>query len=551
MKTRNASNSSGAAPLCGVLVLLIASTFVGVDASPAEVVDRGAIARPTVHDRLSLPRIIVTTDGEADDINSFIRLLYYANELDIAGLVYSSSVHHWTGDGVHTLKQAREAGLTGSYRGETAGSAARSDDARAWRWEPVGWMERNLLEGYARIYPNLLQHDPNYPSPAHLWSKVAVGNVRWENEFHTDTAGSELIKAALLDEDRRKLYLQAWGGANTIARALLSIETQFKSTPEWNAIQAKVNGKAVLVAIGQQDNAWQDYISRSWPDIPLVDFNGAFGGFSSYMRSQVPPDILPYYRAGFWSKHIKYGHGPLLEGYGLIGDGTWFEGEGDNPGWQPGQAKDLSTFKYFGFLTGFERLDWTGEGDTPAFISLIPTGLRFIENPNLGSWGGRLQQSATRGLSWVAARDANPHTGQPTAPYTVIRWMPEIANDFAARADWGVSSRFEDANHPPRIVVGGADRTAAAGESVDLDFRVADPDGDRLAVHWWIYTDASTAAGAVVAPRGSGRAGVFAGHVKVPASAAAGERIVVVANVVDAGVPALTRHAQFVITVAR
>ena len=118
----------------------------------------------------SRPRTIVTTDSEADDINSFLRLLYYANELDIIGLFYNSSVHHWQGDGVHTLREAQEAGLITSFMGETAGSDARSDDAMTWRWEPMGWMERILLDDYSQIYPNLLKHDPHYPSPAHLWA---------------------------------------------------------------------------------------------------------------------------------------------------------------------------------------------------------------------------------------------------------------------------------------------------------------------------------------------------------------------------------------------
>ena len=42
-----------------------------------------------------------------------------------------------------------------------------------------------------------------------------------------DTPGSDLIKELLLDHDRRPLYLQAWGGTNTIARALKSIEDQY------------------------------------------------------------------------------------------------------------------------------------------------------------------------------------------------------------------------------------------------------------------------------------------------------------------------------------
>ena len=36
------------------------------------------------------PRTIVTTDGECDDYDSFIRLLLYANDLDIDAIVYSA-----------------------------------------------------------------------------------------------------------------------------------------------------------------------------------------------------------------------------------------------------------------------------------------------------------------------------------------------------------------------------------------------------------------------------------------------------------------------------
>ncbi|NDE60986.1 MAG: DUF1593 domain-containing protein, partial [Cyclobacteriaceae bacterium] len=49
------------------------------------------------------PRTIITTDGEIDDVDSFIRLLLYANEFRIEGLIYSSSMWHYKGDGKGTL----------------------------------------------------------------------------------------------------------------------------------------------------------------------------------------------------------------------------------------------------------------------------------------------------------------------------------------------------------------------------------------------------------------------------------------------------------------
>ena len=129
--------------------------------------------------------------------------------------------------------------------------------------------------------------------------------------------------------------------------------------------------------------------------------------------------------------------------------------------------------------------------------------------------------------------------------------MPEIANDFAARADWGVSSRFEDANHAPTVHAEGRTQIAApAGGTVTLSVRADDPDGDPLAASWWIYVDASTLTGtaAVIGKKQQGME-IF-GTLTVPKSARQGERIVVVASISDRGTPSLTRYAQFVVTVS-
>lgn len=41
------------------------------------------------------PRIIVTTDDEADDRASFVRFLLTSNEFDVEAIVNSSSEFHW------------------------------------------------------------------------------------------------------------------------------------------------------------------------------------------------------------------------------------------------------------------------------------------------------------------------------------------------------------------------------------------------------------------------------------------------------------------------
>lgn len=48
------------------------------------------------------PRVIITSDLEVDDMNSFIHQSLFFNEIDLAGIVVSGSFCHFTGDGEHT-----------------------------------------------------------------------------------------------------------------------------------------------------------------------------------------------------------------------------------------------------------------------------------------------------------------------------------------------------------------------------------------------------------------------------------------------------------------
>ena len=63
------------------------------------------------------PRTIVTTDGELDDVDSFIRMLLYSNEYKVEGLVISSSQWHYKGDGKGT-KFTSEMDMTKKLYGE-------------------------------------------------------------------------------------------------------------------------------------------------------------------------------------------------------------------------------------------------------------------------------------------------------------------------------------------------------------------------------------------------------------------------------------------------
>jgi hypothetical protein len=155
-------------------------------------------------------------------------MLLYANEFKLEGLVYSSSMWHYKGDGKGT-KRVSEMEMTKKLYGE------KTD----LRWPGVTWMQ-DLVAAYEKIFPNLSTHAQGFPTPNYLRSFIKVGNIDFEGEMEKVTEGSEFIKEKLLDNTVEPLYLQVWGGTNTIARALKPIEEQYKNTPEWSKIYKKV-----------------------------------------------------------------------------------------------------------------------------------------------------------------------------------------------------------------------------------------------------------------------------------------------------------------------
>lgn len=107
-----------------------------------------------------------------------VRFLLYANEWDIEGIVTSSSQYHWQG----------------------------------YEWAGDDWIDP-YLDAYAKVYPNLIKHDPGFPTPDYLRERTRMGNVKAESEMEEVTEGSQLIVKVLLDDtDHRPIWLQAWGG---------------------------------------------------------------------------------------------------------------------------------------------------------------------------------------------------------------------------------------------------------------------------------------------------------------------------------------------------
>src|SRR4051794_1701944 len=359
-------------------------------------------------------RLVVLTDmgADNDDSQSLVRLLLYSNEIDIEGLIATTS----------TFMMDRT----------------------------NRWLIDSTLKAYSRVRPNLLKHDPRYPTAEHLSSITKSGIPEYGLGGvgpGKDSEGSRLLIAALKKNDPRPLWISIWGGANTLAQALWKLS----STEKTEALKSLVS-KLRVYAIGDQDDSGF-WLRREFPTLFWITPTGFNTGINSIEPGSNPELISPAWLA----KNIQQGHGPLGVVYPDIAYGM--------------------------------------EGDTPAFLSLIPNGLNDPSHPNYGGWGGRFalytppvlplnkmrpdgvpSQSVvvpvpdTRPI-WTASEDqyTGPMARAPRRPrgaaasadqtplpknagVTLWRWREDFQNDFAARMEW-TTNPYSETNHPPFVVL--------------------------------------------------------------------------------------------------
>jgi len=410
------------------------------------------------------PRIIVTTDGEIDDRCSMVRFLMYANEWDIEGLIYSSSRFHWLGQ----------------------------------TWSGVEWLNAQI-DQYARVYDRLKQHADGYPTPEELKRLVYVGNIMNVGEMEEESPGADRIVRVLLDDKPGPVYLQAWGGTNTIAKALAKIQKEHSAQIE------KVSRKAIVYIILDQDDTFRKYIEPNWPKVQVLGSFRQFGALAYAWSRLTPAPQRVFFERPWMEGNITVDRGPLAGAY------------------EPSNGAFRS------------------EGDSPAFMHQIEVGLRSLENPSYGGWGGRFVQEKPGVTNvWKDAEDDGDL-------YKAIwRWAEAFQNDWAARADWCVKP-WREANHPPIINLDGPkDLNAAPGATVRLSVRgTVDPDGNKLSYSWWRYREPGTCTGEI-AIQDDDRAVASA---QIPATARPGETVHLIAEVTDAGTPPLTRYARVIVTV--
>ncbi|MBK5299119.1 MAG: DUF1593 domain-containing protein [Vicinamibacteria bacterium] len=458
-------------------------------------------------------RVVVMTDiaNEPDDQMSLVRFLVYANQFDVEGFIATTS----------TWMKTR----------------VRPD------------VILTLLDAYERVQPNLEAHQPGFPSAGALRAVVVAGQPAYGMAAvgaDRMSAGSELIVRAADRADNRPLWVLAWGGANTLAQALLHV----RATRTPAQVEALIT-KLRVYAISDQDDAGP-WLRREFPALHYIAMPSTQDGEE--------------YAAATWT--------------GISGDRFYKNAPG----------ADFATFTDEWVNTNVRAKGPLGalypypccihEGDTPSFMNLIDNGLAAAMSPAYGGWGGRYmwrQPSGEPRAFWTQGGDSYPGrdnsrdtvVGHDKQAYTsdqatIWRWRRVFQHDFAARMAWTIS-RPTEANHHPEVVVNGQSGRGPVEVDAVVDTPIAldaagtrDPDGQAVRYQWFFYPEAGAGIpGAPLVTPGARppelppRVGI--GNADAPLATVT-PRVAGIAHVIlaveDSGTPSLTSYRRVILRIA-
>lgn len=394
------------------------------------------------YETIERPRVIVLTDitNEPDDEESMVRLLVYANEFDIEGLIATTSV--WLRDKTRPEKI------------------------------------RERVEAYGRVRENLARHARGYPPAEELLGVIKSGRPEFGMQgvgAGKESEGSRHIIDVVDRADDRPVWISVWGGANCLAQALWDVRDR-RTQEELAAFVAKLR----VYTISDQDDsgAW---LRKMFPDL-------------FYIVTPSSVDYHEYYRATWTgiSGDRHYKNGPMHK-FELV-DNPWLEAniiEGHGP---LGALYPKLEYIMEGDTPSFLGLIDNGLGSaiSPSYGGW---GGRYV----LYRCHGETRPIWTNiddARDTVVAEDGRSYT---SAQATIWRWREAYQHDFAARMDWCVAEVRDEANHNPVAVLAGDESTAVGhrrvrpGEAVVLDASgTRDPDGDPVSYRWFVYREAGT-----------------------------------------------------------
>lgn len=316
------------------------------------------MAKQTNSQNLIKPRIIAMTDfppinviagstfkegeprhmySDPDDVQSLVRLLLYANDLEIEALVASA--------------------------GSLANIARKKNIL-------------DVLDVYEQVQPNLAKHDPRYPTADTLRAITVEGlDGTWGSpHFRTtglpiddmlgadkDTEASEAIIRIVDKPDDRPVWVCVWGGPCEVAQAIWKVQ-HTRSTKEFVQFISKLR----IFQIGRQDNT-ADWMLDNFPDLFIITSENNYKG----MAWDAPGSDHSLSDLKWANENLREGHGPLgaiypRSGWNAKTPGVW---EGDTP-------------SYLHLISAVR-------------------GVNDPDKPDQGGWGGKfIQPDSTKNHWW-------------------------------------------------------------------------------------------------------------------------------------------------------
>lgn len=446
-------------------------------------------------------RMIVLSDIEAevDDTESFVRLLLYSNQIDLKGLIATTSCWKKTSVAPETM--------------------------------------RKLIRAYEKVRPNLLKHEAGFPEAASLLNMVKQGPPKYGMlgvGDGKDSEGSDWIIKVLEENDDRPLWVTVWGGVNTLAQALYKIDhTQPKAEAK------KLISKLRVYAISDQDDSGI-WIRNNFPELfyivsPADDYGSAtWSAINSFI-----PGINNEKISNSWlAQNIQQGHGPLGAEYPDVAYGM----EGDTPSWLSLIPNGLSNPEHpewggWGGRYELYKPDFSKAKKGDSGVPFEPETRKIWTNAD-DSFSPCLPNDYGRAVKL----DTTIFTGYKV---TLWRWRDDFQNDFAARMDWCTKS-YAEANHPPVPVLAGPEEiTVKSGEGIGLDASGSyDPDGDNLSFLWFSYPEAGSYRKRIITDAQNSH-----GFWTVAPEVQKKETAHIILKVTDKGTPQLSRYKRIIVNI--
>jgi hypothetical protein len=278
----------------------------------------------------SRPRILIETDagGDPDDEQSLVRFLVYASEFDIEGIIANR-------------KEARVGENKNPVR------------------DGLGIVQA-MVRAYGECHPNLVLHDPRFPSSEALLKTCVAG-------YQDEEDGVNLIITAVDKDDRRPVWFSNWGTDRGSAESCLKRALDKVLKERGQEGYAKFKNKLRLSSSDRfaEHTTTLKPAFRRWIDASQPEQEGKrwYHQFSRITARAGGFDI---------QRDVIQNHGPL--------------------GWLYPTNTSLPQ----------------KEGDTSLFLYLMPNGLSDPHEPGWGGWGGRLGQNPNhpdKAYFWANVKD--------------------------------------------------------------------------------------------------------------------------------------------------